>query len=348
VTLPLPRLIPLVLLGVAAAGMGLIVTGHPPGQSSGDPAARRAIEEELGHNANLRGGKFDVTVEVKAEGAAAARLSDPISMRMNGAFSKGRQRRQDKLFLDAFVQAAGQSVRFGAISTGNQAFVRFGGNYYTVSRSELERLYGQQLSAPRNQPAIAALGFDPNDWIEDARDEGTESVGGVQTKHLSAKIDSDAMFTDLFDAAARVQPAGTAKVSQDQFNEVKDAIKDPKVDVYVGEADGILRRVRLGASIEAKDGSGTLTADVVFSDINRPQAISAPPTAKPFSQLEGDLSSGGVGALAAGGAASQSIGASPAGVAPRTSAAAGESPYLSCIRKARGASALERCVALLP
>jgi hypothetical protein len=353
VTLPLPRLIPLVVLAVAAAGTALIVTGSLSGRSGGDPAAKQAIEQGLGQNPNLKSGKFNATAAVKAEGAASAQLASPISVRVDGAFAESRKGRQGKLFMDASVDAAGQSIRFGVASTGGEAFVRFGGNYYAVPRSELDQLYGQPASAATNEEAIAALGFDPSAWIKDARDEGTANVGGAQTRHLSAEIDAEKMLSDFADVAARAQPAGTPQVSNDQVDELKNSIKDPKVDVYLGKADGILRRLTLQASIQAKDGGGEVTADVTFSDINKPQQISAPASARPFGQLESDLANGGLGALTGGGPAPGAGGGAAGPATGDPGAAASTLPseaqaYLGCVRKAGGSAALQRCAALLP
>ena len=91
-----------------------------------------------------------------------------------------------------------------------------------------------------------------------------------------------------------------------------DAVKDPRVEIYTGKDDQILRRIVVNLGIEdaASKTSGTVAFDVSIADLNEDQEIAEPADAKPFDQLLGQL--GGLG-LGAGGAAGSGSGSGSAG-----------------------------------
>ena len=66
-----------------------------------------------------------------------------------------------------------------------------------------------------------------------------------------------------------------------------DAVKDPRVEIYTGKDDQILRRmvVNLGVEDAASGTSGTIAFDVSLTDLNEDQDIAEPADAKPFSEL---------------------------------------------------------------
>ena len=76
-----------------------------------------------------------------------------------------------------------------------------------------------------------------------------------------------------------------------------DAVKDPKVEIYTGKDDSILRRLVVNLGIEDAGAARAARSrfDVSITDLNEDQDIAEPSDAKPFNELLGQL--GGLGAL---------------------------------------------------
>ena len=112
-----------------------------------------------------------------------------------------------------------------------------------------------------------------------------------------------------------------------------DAVKDPKVEIYTGKDDSILRRlvVNLGIEEAASGTSGTIGFDVSITDLNEDQDIAEPSDAKPFNELLGQL--GGLGALAAARARAAS-GSSDDGGAAAGGSAEDLEEYSKCLTDA--------------
>ncbi len=106
------------------------------------------------------------------------------------------------------------------------------------------------------------------------------------------------------------------KLTEEQKNQVIAAVKDPRVEIYTGKDDQILRRmvVNLGIDDQQSATTGTVAFDLSIINLNEDQEITAPDDAKPFDELLGQL-----GGLGLGGAA---WAAPPAAASPRRRAAA--------------------------
>ena len=105
------------------------------------------------------------------------------------------------------------------------------------------------------------------------------------------------------------------KLTDEQRQQVLDAVKDPRVEIYTGKDDQILRRmvVNLGVEDAASGTSGTVAFDVSITDLNEDQDIAEPADAKPFNELLGQLGGLGLGTGGASGSGSGSGSASGGG-----------------------------------
>jgi hypothetical protein len=109
------------------------------------------------------------------------------------------------------------------------------------------------------------LNVNPSTWVRDVKSEGTETVGGVETEHVSATIDPQAVVADLERAAGQTggePPKGLGR-----------AVKSGELDAWVGSDDNILRRLSVQLTTA---GDSKLRLDVRLSDVNDPQQIEAP------------------------------------------------------------------------
>jgi hypothetical protein len=271
---------------------------------------------------DVKSGNLDLKLQIEAKGGDS-QLDGPVSVTLSGPFQTQDGGKLPKFKLAAAVEGAGQSIQAGATSTGDKGFISFQGTDYVLTDQVFQQVKAayeearKQSSGDSNQ-SFASLGMDPRKWLTDAKNEGDAKVGDDDTIKITGGVDVAKLLDDVNTALSKasslgLQGAGQVpeKLTDEQRRQVLDAVKDPRVEIYTGKDDQILRRmvVNLGVEDAATKTSGTLAFDVAISDLNQDQDIAEPADAKPFDELLGQL--GGLGAL--GGAASSGSGSGSAG-----------------------------------
>ena len=192
-------------------------------------------------------------------------------------------------------------------------------------------------------------------WLKDPTVVGTESVGGVDTEHVTAQLDVNALLDDVDGLLAKFHnqiPAGAGaaagqipdKLPADVRQKIESAIKSAKVDVWTGKDDKTLRKLALALSIEPQ-GSGnvksaTVALSVELDDLNAPQTIEAPSNPRPLNELLGQVQ-GLLGGAGLGGGSSLG-GSSGAGSSAQVD------KYAQCLQSAGGdATQIQKCASLL-
>jgi hypothetical protein len=225
------------LLAAAAFAVQNARTGAPgdaaPAAQTPEPAAPPAAEAEpvatpldtlrSALSGKLESAAFDVRLKVSA-GADSARVG------LSGAFERGAATDAPAVDLHAQVRASGRSLAGGFVTVDEKAYVTRGKHAWQLPTQAWERA-----------PALH-----PENWVRDAKTVGREELNGVETTHLSASVDGEAMARDL---------------------RIAEPLERPRLDVWVGP-DGALRR--LSARVGGADLELNLTA------INEPQTIEAP------------------------------------------------------------------------
>jgi hypothetical protein len=340
-----PRLIALVALAAVVAGVGLISKGtfkNSSSSGSGDPAAQQIIDRGL-NNSNLHSGRFSATLDTKLQGGnVPPQLANALSTTASGIFNDRGAGNSGEL--DATMRVSlGRNIEVRVVSTGKEAFVRFGGRTYRVTAADLART--GKVGRPQDALGLATLGIQPHSWIENARYQGTATIDGVTTDHVSGDLNVDRILDD-FETLSSKYPRPSGPVSSSEVDQMKDAIKGGNFEIYASKRDGTIRKARLSFEMEAKDGSGTFDFGFDVSDVNKPQRINPLPGGLPFSQLERDLSSGTLNPLAATASAEPSpapqAGAATAAIPPEAQG------YLGCVQKATSQAELAGCSGLLP
>jgi hypothetical protein len=360
------RLLPVLAVAAVAVGAVALVVRGLSGSSSGG-STQQVFDQALGGGAQATSGKFAATLSVSLQGVPG-QAAKPVDASFSGAFDRSKTGKP-QLDLDGTVAAAGQSFSFGVISTGEQAFVKFRGTTYSVPANRLQGAGGSAAAASKSP--LAALGVDPRAWFTDVKDAGEAQLGGVPVQHLTAKLDPAKMLGDLQKVAASSGQAQSVPGGTEQT--IRDAVKQATVDVYVGKADHMLRKLTATAQLEAAGTGGpairgTVAFGLEVSAVNQPQRISAPRGAAPVSRLDG-LDFGNLGSLSGksstpptrssdqtkrqrtdkhqGGARQRPARQRPArsGTSGRTRS--GEA-YVACVQRAEDLRALDGCQALLP
>jgi hypothetical protein len=262
----------------------------------------------------IRSARIDLEVSLDLNGVK--RLNGPVKLSVQGPYESGGSQTIPKADWDIAASAAGQNFTAGFISTGDNAWVAFQGQNYEVGKSAVAQLNQQirQAAGTTNKGGLSQFGIDARNWLTDAKDEGSQSINGVDTDHVSAALDVAKFLDDL---SALVQKAGgnvgstTPQLTPAEKQQIEDVVKNPRFDVYVGQSDHAIRRLSANLSFnvpsdkQAQLGglqNGTLSFSIDFTDVGKPQTIAAPANAKPLSELTSQL--GGLGGVLGGGSSS--------------------------------------------
>jgi hypothetical protein len=351
--------------------MLLIAVAAACGGGGGGEDVNTVINKTFSSNQKLDSGKLKLDATARLEGAS--QLQGPVTIKMGGPFdgldTKIAQTGEiPKADLDLSASAAGQTFKAGFTSTGDEVFVNFRGTDYKLPESQLQQLKrqlarAQAEDAKSKSPDLAALGIEPNDWLKDPTNEGTEDVGGVETIHIKGSVDINKMLDD-FDRL--LKQAGKLNLSQQQQSQlpkelpqstrdqIEKAIDSTELDLYTGKDDKVLRKVHAKIKFNVPEElrqqasglkSGEIELSVEIADVNEPQTITAPESSKPLSDLQKQLRSSGFGSLGSGSSGSGSSGSGSSGSGSPSSAQSRK--YLECVQKAKGTDELNQCSALL-
>jgi hypothetical protein len=305
--------------------------------------------------------KVDASIQLKGSPA----LERPVRITASGPFrTNRRQLPSADIELKIGTDGGGQTVTTGFLSTGDRAFVKFQDTYYEQPASQVAKANRAIAENRDKRGSLRSLGLDPRSWLAEAKDQGDEDVAGVKTRHVSGRLDVEALMLNLNEfvrksgstlGGATGQPP-PKPLSEADIRKIGEVVHDPTFHVYVGKADNIIRRVAGKIEFNVPEASrkslggiqsGSIEFEVEFSKVNGNQEIQAPAHARPLSDLTTSL--GGAGALGLGGGGSQ-----PTAPEPPTSGGANPDAqnfkdYADCLDNARpqDTEALQRCADLL-
>jgi hypothetical protein len=322
------------LLAVLAMAVGVAACGGDDDGGSGAAASSSTDVNELltqtfTGSKNVKSGNLDLALKIEAQGGNS-QLDGPVTVTLKGPFQSQDGGKLPKFALEATFQGAGQSLNAGATSTGDKGYVSFQGTDYVLEERVFQQFkagfeQAQQQNSSDKQ-SFASLGMDPRKWLTDPKNEGDAKVGDDDTIKITGGIDVAKLLDDVNNALAKASSLGLGstgqvpeKLTDAQKQQVVDAIKDPRVEIYTGKDDKILRRmvVDLGVDDKSSNTSGTVAFDIAITNLNQDQDIAEPSDAKPFGELLGQLGQLGIGAGAAGssgsGSSSSGSGSSGAG-----------------------------------
>jgi len=313
----------------------------------------------------IKSARIDLEVTLKLDGIK--QLNGPVKLSVQGPYATGGSQTIPKADWDIAASAAGQNFSAGFISTGDNAWVGFQGQNYEVGKDAVAQINQQikQAAGQKDKKGLSQFGIDPRDWLKDAKDEGDEKIGGVETDHVSATLDVGKFVDDLNELVKKAgSSTGTsAQITPSQKKQIEDVVKNPRFDVYVGKDDNVIRRLSADLSFTVPSQqqsqlgglkSGQLSFSIEFADVGKPQTITAPQNAKPLSELTSQL--GGLGSVlgGGGGAAGGSGGSGSSGSGSSGSSSGGPSgealqAYSKCLQKADPSkpAELQKCADLL-
>jgi hypothetical protein len=275
--MPISRPFLIALLGAVLVGATFFAFQNVRDNSGDDaaPAAQQSVPEqqaaapaaspeELLQSA-FQGGEIDsaafsAQVSIDAQGQRA-------DVDVSGAFEQGAVGDVPEFEVSAQLTAPGERFEGGFMSLGDEAFFTQGDTGWRVPDEVWSPLVEAVANGAGAEPQNLSLPVDPQSWIRDVESEGTESLDGVETTHVSASVDSERVVRDLF-AAARA----TGRTLPDA-GRVAGAVEDAEFDAWIGTDDRVVRRITLDVSFAER---GELSFDLELTGVNEPQDIEAP------------------------------------------------------------------------
>ena len=315
--------------------------GGEPASSSTD--VNQLLTETFSGSKEIKSGNVDLKIAIDSQGGDS-QLSGPVNATLSGPFQSQGGGALPEFDLQASLEGGGQNLKAGVTSTGDKGFVSFQGTDYVLDDNTFRQFkagyeQAQKQSQQDQGTSFATLGVDPRKWLTDPQNAGEAKVGDTDTIKITGGVDVDKLLDDINAALEKASSLGVSgaqgvpeKLTAQQRQQVLDAVKDPKVEIYTGKDDKILRRMVVNTGIDSQGTSGTVMFDVALTDLNEDQDIAEPQDAKPFTELLGQL--GGLG-LAGGGSGSSSSGSgSSSGGAGGGGSAEDLQKYSDCLSKA--------------
>ena len=281
------------------------------GGGDDDVDVDQVLKQTFGEDKDIKSGKLDLALRLDANGLAS--LQGPVTLRLAGPFASEGADQLPRFDFEADLNAGGQSVRAGAVSTGEKGFVTFQAQPYVLSDELYKQFrdgYAEQAKSDDGDEGVSfkSLGVDPQRWLRDPESNGTEEVGGVETIRITAGIDVPRLLEDVNRILARApevegQPRAR-QLTEDERRRIADAIEEAKLELWTGEEDKILRRLNVQLSFDVPEESrsqlqgltsGTIRFDLGLGDINGDQEITEPENARPFEELVQGASGGSGG-----------------------------------------------------
>ncbi len=305
----------LALLPMFALGLALALGAC--GGDGGSDDAKKKLDEAFKKPI----GSANVTVDAEAAVSGIPLMGNAsIKAKLAGPYQSNGDDKLPSLDWDVSVSAVGRTFSGGLAVTADNVFITYQGQAYELGAEQVKEVQGnlkeQADKSKQEDEDLSELGINPANWVTDAKEEDDANVAGVETEHISAKVDVDKLLDDankLVQKAPEVGAVAGQEVPSELTDEQKDALKqvlqDPTLDVYIGKDDGIIRRVSFDFKLEISEAdrqqlrgiSGAdMSVSVEFKDVGKPVTVTPPTNAKPLDDLVKQLFSSGIPGLPGG------------------------------------------------
>ena len=322
--------------------------------SSSDP--QEVLDNALSGGGGTDSGVLDITLDVDSSGGQAGKLTAEVE----GPFQSNGTGTLPSVDFDVTASVDSGSSNFdfkgGLTVTGDGAFVGFEGNEYQLDdatfqavKASYEKSAAQQ-SDQDQQGSLEQFGIDPQSWVTDLTNEGTEDLDGTEVVHVSGTADVPKIVADLSDVAK--QTGQGDQLDPSALSGLEDTVSEASIDVYAATDDDSLRKLDLNLTLaDPRGGSGEVTVklSVGISDPGEEQSISAPTDAQPLADLLAQIPGGAAAlGLGSGSTGSGSTGSgSSSGASSSGGASSAAAKYYDCVAKAESKAAVDACAAQL-
>jgi hypothetical protein len=240
-------------------------------------------------------------------------LGKPITLDLEGPVDAGAR----KADLSYELAAGPIKVDGGLRQVGSSSFLEVNGTWYTLPANTLSGASGTGTTGTTGtslspQALLRAFG-DPKALLRNAKLDGSDDVGGVDSDHVTGDVDLTALAKVLAAVSggtgtgtgtgSPASPLSPAQIAQ-SVRSLQQDVRSATADLWVGKDDHQIHR--FATTIEgvlddtARSSSGIegfkIELDVSATPTSSP-SVSAPAGAAPIAQLEQDLGGllGGLG-----------------------------------------------------
>ncbi|MGN6868617.1 MAG: hypothetical protein ACTHMY_09450 [Solirubrobacteraceae bacterium] len=355
---------------VVLASLVLAACGSANDSSSGSPST--LLNQTFTGTHKVTSGVLNLTLTIDPSGSST--LNGPITLSFGGPFQTRGAGKLPESNFTVGASALGRNASLGILSTGTTGYVTLQGTSYQMPQATFQKLessFAQLASGAgtsQGSGTLAKLGIRPLQWLTHPTIVGTENVGGAQTTHIHAGINVPALLGDLntfiekASSASSVSGASQLKsgLPPATRQKIAAAVRNPSFDVWTGTSDKTIRRLTIALTLPITGSLSTQLGGVKstdigltmqYSDLNKPQTITAPTTVRPYSEFQSKVSGfiqglqgAAAGVLGSGSSSSGSGGTTPGG----SGSSSNVTKYGQCIQQANGDVAkMQKCASLL-
>jgi hypothetical protein len=361
---------------VVMASLVLAACGSASDSSSESPST--LLNQTFTGTHKVTSGVLNLTLTIDASGSST--LNGPITLAFGGPFQTRGSGKLPESNFTISASALGRNGSLGILSTGTSGYVTLQGTSYQMPQATFQKLessFAQLASGAgtsQGSGTLAKLGIRPLRWLTHPTTVGTEKVGGAQTTHIHAGINVPVLLSDLSTFVQKASSASSVSGASQLKSglpaatrqKIAAAIRNPSFDVWTGTSDKTIRRLTIALTLPITGSlstqlGGVKSADIgltmQYSDLNKPQTITAPTTVRPYSEFQTKVNGfiqglQGAASGVLGSGSSSSSGGSSSGSGGATPGGAGSSSnvtkYGQCIQQANGDVAkMQKCASLL-
>lgn len=258
------------------------------GDADDSGALSSSLNETVAATSKIESGRLTASVDVEPDGLVA--LGGPIKLRASGPFAAPAATGElPRAKIAIAASLGGHAFDVKASSTGKRLFLNLGGRDYEAG-DELTGTLREFFAGKGG--GFAALGLDPGAWIDDPRQEDDETIGGVQTEHVSGTIDVKKLLDDV--AGLLEGSGGDDFLTPKLRSQIAGAIKSAKAEIWSGKDDDILRQLHVALDFAFDEGSspiqgldgGKVNLRLRLDDVDQTDFdVPAPKDAQPLSEL---------------------------------------------------------------
>jgi hypothetical protein len=273
---------------LAVACLALVAGCGGGGGASNPGQALSATAANLG---KIRSGTlhFKLAVEPREDGGGN------FGFELDGPFKLAEPGKLPVAEIDYTQTAGDQHETVTLISTGEQAYIKVDDATYELSpaRTDELRAAGKELGGGTAGSGLEQLRID--DWIKDPHSSGGGEVGGSHTDKIEADLDIVAAANDLLALAHGFGGFNLRTIEGQDAEQLRDAVHNAKLEVWTGDKDRLLRRLRVEAEFDpqlpkdleelARAANSTVTFELGIDDPNEPVEVKTPKDVRPASEL---------------------------------------------------------------
>ena len=231
---------------------------------------------------DIKSANVTVDLSMKAQG-------QETSIKLAGPFQSNGERKLPSVDWKLNVTGATpEPIDAQVISTGDDAFVVYGGETYQVGKENIAKLKLSGAGGGMQSADLGKLLTQMRDWFPETSGTQDAELDGEPVTRISGKLDLSEALKDM--KAMAKQPGasgfeGLEELSSKDLKEVEKVVSDPNFTIDVGKSDGKLRRIAASMTMNADGEKGALELSVKLADVDKPVDIQAPSGGRPIEEL---------------------------------------------------------------